>query len=298
MRQLAIILLFTSSIALAALTPEDIETIRSELREPVTLRLENGQSILGFPTQVSDNQIQIKAADGAGEIIYTFQQEEIRSIEVPGESYKSLALEWSRSGQNEDALALMDLLYAQRSLLIPILPPSESNFFIIYAQLILDSPKPARAIAVTERLKPQIQNPSAILALEDTILESYYTLELYQTATELAVTWVAERNPYGASALGYYVLGISKLREENYEEALNLALRPIAFSTPIKTEKLAECYALAISASLGLRDTDYATALFAEMQERGFNWPDEEKLLDPFHEKLIKQLNKDASKTN
>ncbi|MEM8867685.1 MAG: hypothetical protein AAGC73_05410 [Verrucomicrobiota bacterium] len=291
----ALYILLIPQLSLAALSPEEIVRIRTELREAITLQLKNGQSIQGFPTNVSENTIQLNAAEGAGEIIYRFEKNEILEIQMPGESYKSLALEWAESGQETAALDLMDLLYAQRAPLISYLPPAESNFFIIYTQLILDSPNPARAIAVTERLKPQIENTAAIEAIDDAILKSYHILELDETATELAEAWVATRNPYGASALGYYVLGVNRLRNEAYEEALDLALRPIAFSTPLKTEQLEHCYALAISAAFALRDPDYAIVLYADMNNRGFRWPAEEKSLQPYHEKLLKKLNTDAS---
>jgi len=272
--------------SLRAISPDELATIQTELREPITLKLSNRNTVIGNPVNVSNDSIQMASAEGAGEIVFTFRAEEIRQIDVPGESYKTLALEWMRSGQTEDALELMALLYKQRGPLLPLMPASESHFFVYYADLVLDSPKPARAIAITENLRPQIENPEALRMLDDALLESYQTLELYEQAAPLAEKWLEERNPYGESALGYYVLAASKLRSEAYDEALEFSLQPIVFSSPIPTDKLAHCYAVAVSAALGLRERAYATTLYREMKERGLAWPADDRTLEPYFNKL------------
>ncbi|MGZ0707572.1 hypothetical protein ACWPKO_04465 [Coraliomargarita sp. W4R53] len=264
--------------------------IEAELLEPITVRLKNSNLILGNPISASKDQIRIASAEGAGEIIFTFKADEIREISIPGDSYKSVATEWMQAGNNEDALALMAMLYAQRSPLLPLLPASESHFFTYYVDLVLSSPHPARAIAIIQTLRPQIENLDALRSLDDSTLESYQTLELHQEALPLAEAWVAQRKPYGESALGYYVLGAARLRAEAYEEALDLALRPIVFASPIPTDKLAECYAVAVSAALGLRERSYAATLFQEMQTRGFEWPDNDRTLQPFLKEITEYI--------
>ena len=280
------------TIATAAIPPDQHAAIYAELHEPILVHLGNGRTIPGHSIDVSGNQIQVASAEGAGEVIYTFESSEIRKYTIPGESYKTLAVEWMESGKTDHALELMHLLYLQRVKILPFLPPSESHFFIYYVDLILASPKPARAIAVTELLKPQIDHPAALRALDDAVLDSYNNLQLYDAARPLAEAWVAQRAPYGASALGYYVLGTDKLRAEAYDEALELALQPIVFSTPTPPAKLAHCYATAISAALGLRDKTYALTLYREMQERALHWP----LEDPSFAEYLKQLNEHLEK--
>jgi len=276
--------------SLRAIAPEERAAIRTELSQPITVELDNGQRIAGNPINVSEKQIQLASAEGAGEIVFTFETGQIERIAVPGESYKSLAAEWMQAGRSEDALELMSLLYEQRKTLLPLLPPGESHFFIYYVELVLASPQPARAIAIIETLRPQIENPAALRAFEDVTLESYQTLGLLEEALPLAEAWVGSRKPYGASALGYYVLGAARLREEAYEASLDLALRPIVFASPIPTEHLAECYAVAVSAALGLRERDYAATLFREMQSRGFAWPAGDRTLAPFLKDITEYL--------
>lgn len=274
----------------ASLTLDERTAIEQELNAPITLDLKNRQSISGNPIKLTKDEIQLASADGAGEIIFTFSYDQIKKIEVPGESYKSLAIEWMGTGEAEKALDLMDLLYQQRNALLHILPASESNFFVLYIQLILDSPDPTRAIGVSTRLQPQIKNPAAIKALDNAILESYQRLELFEEALPLAKAAVAKNEPYGKSALGYYVLGSDLLRRAEYEAALDLALQPIVFSSLIPTEKLAHCYALAISAAYELRARDHATLLYKEMKTRGFGWPEKDSTLKPYLEKIEKYI--------
>lgn len=276
--------------AMSAIPTDERTAIKAELSEPITLKLNNGQTVSGNPINVSKDQIQIASAEGAGEIVFTFEIDDIREISIPGESYKTVAAEWMRAGNAEDALELMAMLYAQRSPLLPLLPASESHFFTYYVDLVLDSPKPARAIAIIQTLRPQIDNPAAIRALDDDTLESYQTLGLNEEALPLAEAWVASRKPYGESALGYYTLGTARLRAEAYEDALDLALRPIVFASPIPTDKLAECYAVAVSAALGLRERAYAATLFQEMHARGFEWPKSDRTLQPFLKEITEYI--------
>lgn len=276
----------------AAIAPDERDAIYAELQEPTAVHLENSRTILGYSIDVSGDQIQVATTEGAGEAIHTFNINAVRGFTIPGESYKTLAVEWIEAGESENALELLEMLYLQRVKLIPLLPASESHFFTYYIDLILDSPNPARAIAVTGILKPQISNPAAIRALDDAALESYNTLQLHEQALPLAQEWVANRSPYDGSALGYYVLGTAHLRAEEYEHALELALKPIVFSSPSPKDKLAHCYALAISAALELRDKAYATTLYHEMRERSLSWPEEDPSFAAHFKKLNEHLEK------
>ena len=288
---LALSILAGLTHALSAIPSEELATIKAELSEPILLKLKNRQQISGNPINVSEKQIQVASAEGEGEIVFTFELEQIQEITVPGDSYKALAAEWMRYGQSEDALELMGMLYEQRKTLLPLLPASDSHFFTYYVDLVLDSPHPARAIAIIQTLRPQIENPAALRALDDAVLESYQTLELYEEAQPLAEAWIKARKPYGESALGYYVLGAARLRSEAYEEALDLALHPIVFASPIPTDKLAECYAVAVSAALALRERTYAATLYREMQARGFDWPADDRSLQAFLKDINEYIN-------
>lgn len=272
----------TGSSALFPIPESEKQSIHTELSQPITLILENRRTLKGNAIDVSQDQIQLASAEGAGEIVFTFDRAAIDQIKLPGDAYKNLAYEWMEEGRHEDALELMAMLYRQRGPLLPFLPSSESHFFIYYVQLLLESPKPARSIAVIERLRPQIQNTEAIQALNEVSLESYQVLEMYTEAVNLAKQWLETNKPYNTSALGYYVISVDLLRSENYEAALDLALQPIVFSSPVATDKLAHCYAVAISAAHELREKAYAKTLFIEMRERDLDWPDADRTLQPY----------------
>ncbi len=272
----------------AQLLSEQRLEMDSEFKEPILVYLKNGRTIAGHATNVSEKKLQLSFADGVGEITFTFEKGDILKIEIPGEHFKNLALQLLEEEQPEDALEVMDKLYAQRSNLLPLLEATESHFFIYYIDLILDSQKPARAVAVSKRLAPQITNPQAIRALEDTTLESYNTLQLHNESIPLAKSWIESRTPFYKSALGYYILGAANLRNKDYSSALDTALLPIVFSSPNPQDKLAHCYAVAISAAVGLREKGYAHVLLKEMKERDLLWPEEDPIFEPYLKKLLK----------
>lgn len=292
-------LISLTTVTANALTPEERATIVAELRVPIQVHLTNGRTIPGHSIDVSGRLIQIASAEGAGEVIHTFDVEKVDHFTIPGESYKMLAVERMESGDTESAFEIMQLLYLQRVKILPLLPASESHFFIYYIDLILQSENPARAIAIAKILKPQISNTAALHALDDAILDSYNTLQLYDEARPLTKAWLEQRSPYGDSALGFYTNSADLLRSENYDAALDSALQPIVFSTTTPPLKLEHCYAAAISAAIGLRDKDYARTLYDEMQERRLNWPTSDPTFEPYFKKLSGYLKKDrpADKT-
>lgn len=290
----AILILALPTPITAAIPPDELEVIDAELHQPIAVHLINGRTIAGHSIDVSGNYIQVATSEGAGEIIHTFNVNEVRDFTIPGESYKTLAVEWIDAGESDNAMELLQLLYLQRVKIIPLLPAAESHFFIYYVDLILQSDNPARAIAVTGILKPQISHPAALRLLEDAVLDSYNSLKLYDQARPLTQAWLATRNPYGDSALGYYTHSADLLRSEDFSGALDTALQPIVFSMPNPPNKLAHCYAAAISSAMGLRDPDYALILYAEMLERALTWPQ----TDPTFDAPFKQLNEHLKKIN
>jgi len=290
----AILILALPTLITAAIPPDELEVIDAELHQPIAVHLINGRTIPGHSIDVSGNYIQVATSEGAGEIIHTFNVNEVRDFTIPGESYKTLAVEWIDAGESDNAMQLLQLLYLQRVKIIPLLPAAESHFFIYYVDLILQSDNPARAIAVTGILKPQISHPAALRLLEDAVLDSYNSLKLYDQARPLTQAWLATRNPYGDSALGYYTHSADLLRSEDFSGALDTALQPIVFSMPNPPNKLAHCYAAAISSAMGLRDPDYAIILYREMLERSLTWPQ----TDPTFDAPFKQLNEHLKKIN
>jgi hypothetical protein len=290
----AILILALPTLITAAIPPDELEVIDAELHQPIAVHLINGRTIPGHSIDVSGNYIQVATSEGAGEIIHTFNVNEVRDFTIPGESYKTLAVEWIDAGESDNAMELLQLLYLQRVKIIPLLPAAESHFFIYYVDLILQSDNPARAIAVTGILKPQISHPAALRLLEDAVLDSYNSLKLYDQARPLTQAWLATRNPYGDSALGYYTHSADLLRSEDFSGALDTALQPIVFSMPNPPNKLAHCYAAAISSAMGLRDPDYALILYTEMLERSLTWPQ----TDPTFDAPFKQLNEHLKKIN
>lgn len=278
-----------------AISNEEKAAIRSELQQPIQVYLNNGRSLPGHSIQVSDGSLKIGSAEGSGEIIYTLKPDEIVRFEIPGEHYKSTALAWHQGDRPDDASFLFERLYQQRVNLIPLLPASESHFFCYYAESLFKAGNYPKAIAVAEVLRPQVTSPEAIDLLDDITLASYQNLELYDQATVRARAWVEERKAFGDSALGYYVLADQALRLEAFDEALQIALQPIVFSTATPKAYLAESYAAAISAAIGQREKDYARTLYLEMQERDLLWPESVASFQPYFAKLQGFLEDDSN---
>lgn len=283
-------LALTSKLCADGLPPAERAEIQLKLREPIKIHLSNGRTLPGHSIEVLNNTLQIATAEGAGEAVYSFQAEQIERFEIPGEAYKTTALHWLESGELESALELMEMLYRQRINLIPFLPESEANFFCLYAEARLQSKQLESAVAIAEILSPHTQKEQALDLLERIRMQGYQMLNMHRRAVPIAEEWVDRHSKHTASALAYYILAEDALRADQPERAIDLALQPIVFPNPVSSDKLAECYAVAIAAAIALRDKDYAVLLYQEMQERELLWPIDNRTLQPFYEKLLQQL--------
>lgn len=285
-----IALSISSTLFADGLAPAERAEIQLRLREPINIHLVNGRMLPGHSIEIENNTLKIGSAEGAGEIIYTFQASQIERFEIPGESYKTTAIHWLRSGEHASALELMEMLYRQRIQLIRFLPESETNFFCLYAEALLNARQIEAAVAIAEILSPHTQNPQALDLLERTRMQGYQVLSMYDRAVPIAQQWVETHSKQTTSALAYSILAEDALRADEPERAIDLALQPIVFSNPINSAHLAECYAVAIAAALALREKDYAALLYQEMQERELLWPTDNPTLQHFYNKLLKKI--------
>jgi hypothetical protein len=260
------------------LDEEVFKFLEMEILEPSVINLKNGRIITGHIRQVVNEQLQIVSSEGIGEAIFKFNLDEISEIGLPGDTYKEQSVEWMEMGKLEAARKLMEVLFKQRASLLPVLKPEEVHFFINLIHLNIALVNPARSIAIDELLRPHLIEQRAIDVLDDARLDSYNKLKLYKKARPLAEKWIIDRQPDDRSAIGYYIVSAEHLRSREPEKALEMALKPIAFSSYLKVEKLAHCYSVAIGAALDLRENKYAQILYKEMQNRDLVWPEDEML--------------------
>lgn len=253
----------------------DESEIFSELSEPVTVQTRMGRSFSGSPVKVSPTLLILWAdAERGGLVEYTFAQEDIVQIRIPGSRLKSHALDLLAAGQADQALNLIDLLYAHRRPFFPYLHDSDAAWFADTVRAYREHGRSAEALERAEDLLSIVQNDDAQRLLSDEILLNSFLLGEFERAHHLALAWTAQ-HPRGAeSALGWFILGTLLNADGQADAALFTWLRPVVFSGRQSMSFLPECYAGAIEAALGLGREDAAVALQAEMSARELAWPE------------------------
>jgi hypothetical protein len=253
-----------------------IFAIREVLRGPVDIELQNGMVYSG----------RIEAADAAtlhlavtvatrGEAVLTFAKEQVRQLRFPGEIYRETLLRWSEDPtRNRDALSLFRAFYEQQIRYLDWLPESALSLFIEYARFALENNEPVIAVAIAEEIRPHLQCASMRRHLDDALVLGFLRIGLEAEAADAARAWIREADPAGDSAMGWRVLAEIYFLNEQYEDAMWVALLPVAYAGAMPTAHLSHCYAMAILSAIELRQMPMAQRLYHEMIERALPWPD------------------------
>jgi hypothetical protein len=109
--------------------------------------------------------------------------------------------------------------------------------------------------------------------LADLILLGHWQLGLVDEARSLAREWCSGAKLGGPSALGWRILGEIALREARPDDALWIAMQPVAFASFENPPHLDACYAIAVTAAWRMSDEPLARRLRGSMDERALAWP-------------------------
>ncbi|WOO42350.1 hypothetical protein [Rubellicoccus peritrichatus] len=269
-----LVLVFVPSTNAQSQPVEDFDI----LSEPVNLVLKNGRSLRGQAMDIENNSLVFEGASGAGEVEYTFSHEEISRLDFPGNELAVKANSYLNNGDPDSALPILDALYRQRVRFFRFMPPNEVAFFQKLSDTAYRTGDYYLAVGVARNVRPYVENPIIKRQLDDRELLAHYHLPLLEKTQSLADSWIAEWEPYSASALGWYVLGQLAFDREEFDNALWLSLKPVVFSSQFPMEYLDHCYALAIVAAVKIEDYTEAQRLLDEMQRRRMSWPTAPKL--------------------
>lgn len=251
------------------------------LRGPANLILKNGQAISGKPVSAHHGELMMQSTSGEGQIEYTFSIDEIERLDFPGNTLVVKANSLIDAGELDAAMPILNALYRQRAAYFAYMSPHAVAYFQKFADTAYATGDYFMAVGVARNVRPFVEDATIRRELADRELLAHYHLPLIEKTQMLAEAWTSEWEPYGASALGWYVMGQLAYDREEVENALWLCLKPIVFSSQFPMDYLNHCYALAVIAAVELEDFPEAQRLLAEMKERGFAWPQGEKL-SPF----------------
>jgi len=254
----------------------DESEIKTLLSGPATAVVKNGSTYQGKISRTDEGDLQILIESGDGEAILTFPPEEIETLIFPGAALISLAEELIRDGRLGEARPLLLALYRQRRGFLPFLADSEVLLFTALPEASLLGGQPEDAIAMARNLLPYLTSKPLREKLRAAVLLGHYRLGLKEEAKNLAADWIARRDLYGDSALGWWIQARIDFEEKNFTGALWTSLHPIVFSGQMPMDYLSDCYALAIAASHELQKEEKTHLLLHEMQTRGFHWPEDE----------------------
>ncbi len=269
----------------------NLREVRNRLSQPVVLLLENGQQRSGEINAWDGETLSLRIDIAGGSASMNFAADAIRDIGFTGSEYLPVLYKLEKNpSRSDEAFALFEAFYQQRSRYLRYMDESELGIFVRYARFCLAHEKPLRAVAVIEVIRPYIKDDALLRSLNEATLMGFFLGELYEEAEAQARQWIESAGYDRSNALGWQILAQLQFMRAAYEDAMWTALNPVAFANSLPIEHLGDCYALAISAATETRHEAIAERLTREMQARGFAWPSKLAILAKYN-----PLTKDSS---
>ncbi len=276
-RSLRAVLLAMAVLLIPDRSPGDVFDeiqIETALLGEATAIMENGRRYTGEFTGIEEGRLRILVFEGAGQIQYSLRIEEIASVRLPGDEVERAAVELYDAAEYDRAIPLLNALFRQRVSYLEILDERQEETLVSLPVAYFETADYINAVSIARRLLRENGREAHRARLEALMLEGYFRLELYDQTAELAREWCSRQDTYPESAIGWALLAELKLREERYEEALWVALQPVAFSGARPMEYLDRAYAVAAHSYLALDAENDGYRLFQEMKEHGLTWPE------------------------
>lgn len=269
------------------LPPELHETIMVELSKPVTIKLINGAQIVGHSVKLKDEQLLVGTSTEGGEARFTFDTSQLKQIQLPGKAIQAQARQALESQQPKLARAILERLYYQRVNLLPLLPETESEFFIAYAQSVFDADEAAAALGICQKIQAQIKSSASQTKLQMLKMQCYEKLQLNQKSISLATEFIATNRWQPNNGLAYWILANTHYQLGAYDLALRSALEGIVLDTRPYGRYLNACYAVAALSALKLKQIQHARKLYLEMQNSHLEWPSTPSALSKLEKTLL-----------
>ena len=173
------------------------KAIMTELSKPILLKLKNGGHMIGHSIKIQNQKLLLGTSIKAGEARSTFNTSQVKQIQLPGKIIQAQALRALESQQARLARGILERLYYQRVNLLPLLPEEESQFFIAYAQAVLDANEAATALGICKRIQAQLKNKHSRRQLQLVKLQCYNQLQLYKKLISLATKFSNQSLAFG-----------------------------------------------------------------------------------------------------
>jgi hypothetical protein len=272
----------TTVLALAALFGGFIraDEVLAPLEWQATIVTQSGRVYRGWLDGYRSQRVRLRVPADEGEAIYQFSVDEIRTLVFPDFQEADDALAALETDPSADVLSVLEETWSERIAYLPALDRPNRIPLLVYAEALLKDGHPLEAIARGRRLKGIALDTDERERMDAVVILGHEQAGLLEEASVLAEIWCREHEASGSSVLGWVVLARQALRQEEWDEAIWLALHPIAFGHDATVSNLDMCYGAAIAANLNLENAEQAVVLFNEMRERGIQWPDAEPLLE------------------
>ncbi len=253
----------------------DALPIPDPFADPATVTLESGRAYTGVLAGLTDGRVTVVVPDGSGEVEYSLPVERIAKVRFPEKERSELALVLYREKDYDNALPLLESIYRQRLPYLRLLTPEQEKPLVVLVRIHRETGATIDAVVAARRLGRELRDPVHREELAAIKLRGYLELELHERAGEDARAWCARQQRHPDSALGWEVLAEIALREERFDDALWIALQPVAFASAAPMEHLEPAYVAALRACRKLGDELQGLALYREMRERELSVPEE-----------------------
>jgi len=233
-----------------------------------------GRSFKGELRGYFNGQVVLVSREGdTGEVTRRFNRADVRAIVFPGYELAAAAADHVTNAKWTEARDELETLARQRGPYLEVLSSADLGLFFALVDVRMRTGAEIDGIALARRLGGLEAAADRRSELADAILLGHWQLGLMDEARSLAREWCGRSTLGGSSALGWRILGEIALREGRNEDALWIAMQPIAYASFENPPHLDACYAIAATAAARMDDPALAARLRAGLTDRGLEWP-------------------------
>lgn len=212
------------------------------------LRLKTGETIEGELLRMEADFVLLRIAGDESEVIRRFSPEQVQLLQFTDEAQ---ALE----------------ARARRRALFPgLLSEADERMLPDAIDLYLGEERALEALAYAKLWHPKLEHAVNRKRVSLQMIQAAYDAGFKDEAAFHAQTWIRERQTPVEEAFPWQVVSEFHLDAGRYENALSIALQPIAFLQNKSPGDLKSCYQIAIDAYEKLGFREHAMALLAELE--------------------------------
>ncbi len=257
-----------------------------------SVELANGKTVHGVLSGRQANYVVLSILEGQSEAELRISPDEIVSILFSDSALKDEAIRKYPASDPYQTTILLENLVRKRLPYLDLLSHSDETLLTMLLESYIHSGRASDALDRAKLWRTRLRAKEVIDQIDELQIVAAKNVGDLDEAAFYSKRWVDSGKSASQTALPWCILAEKSLNDDNFEDALWLALNPIVFTHPNAPRFIESAYEIAVFSAYQLNDYEYALKLYTDMRIRNLNWPidsDKADILNQLENRETKQ---------